>query len=426
MTTPVLESRYTTCICIKCGKNWPRPVGAGRPPKYCDGCAGRNRPTPNAMPKKKPPVDEIPARDHHNKLDTLMAVAKARIPVMCVGPAGSGKTTAARTVAERMALPFKAKPCNPQMSEWDIYGYTAVDGVTFKPGIVYDAFKNGGVVLLDEIDASNPAVLVAINIVASARIGEAVTFPNGENVPRHKDFILIAGANTFGDGASDEYVGREQLDAATLDRFAVVDWQYDELLEFTAAGRDKIGIDWTKFVQRVRKAATNARVEFLVTPRASINGAALLRDGMDRKTVEALTVWKGISPDALNAIRKELEKLEAEEKRKQDQQRREQAEQDFSEQGEPKPEDSPTPGDGGDQKGDNEQGGKGSDPTEMNVDEAVKQMRSQLAKAQAMQAAAEATRNAFDATLFKNNMRLHADEFRWNNRTKSMQRVKGK
>lgn len=385
-------------LCMACKKQWTREAQGGRPPKYCDDCRGRKIGVP--MPfKPKPQVPE--KRDHHNEFNTLLAVAEARVPVMCVGPAGSGKTTAARQVAKKLDLSFVAKPCNPQMSEWDIYGFTGADGVTFKPGIVYHAFRDGGVVLLDEIDASNPAVLVAINIIASARVGEEVTFPNGENVKRHPDFILIAGANTYGDGASDDYVGREQLDAATLDRFAVIDWGYDEPLEFMAAGDD--AVEWVKFVQRVRKAAEQAKVDMLVTPRASINGAVLLRKGMKRQVVEALTVWKGMSPDALNAVKKQLEKLDAEERRKEQQERQrmrdaaenlrlQKAEQEKNKNPFDDGESQDSPDNQGDQKGNKsdqkqdgngqgksgDKGDSGNQGKDMTPEEAVQEMRKRL------------------------------------------------
>ncbi|WP_221568635.1 AAA family ATPase [Alkalihalobacillus sp. TS-13] len=218
---------------------------------------------------------------------------------MLVGPAGSGKSTAGRQVAEEMGLSFKSESCNPMMTKWDLFGFVGPNG-NYIPGVIREAFEKGGVILLDEMDASNPAVLVSINLLASVEAGETVTFPDGKNVPRHENFVLIAGANTFGDGASNDYVGREQLDAATLDRFAIVEWSYDEALEQKAAGEDQT--DWVIYVQEVRAAAELAGVSLLVTPRASINGAKLLRKGMDRETVANLVLWKGVSPDAKRSI----------------------------------------------------------------------------------------------------------------------------
>jgi cobaltochelatase CobS len=50
---------------------------------------------------------------------------------------------------------------------------------------------------------------------------------------KHPDFICIAAANTYGRGADRQYVGRNELDESTLDRFRIgtVPMDYHEQLE---------------------------------------------------------------------------------------------------------------------------------------------------------------------------------------------------
>ena len=50
-------------------------------------------------------------------------------------------------------------------------------------------------------------------------------------VARGDGFKIIATANTFGTGANPMYSGRNALDAATLDRFIVIEIDYDTELE---------------------------------------------------------------------------------------------------------------------------------------------------------------------------------------------------
>lgn len=50
-----------------------------------------------------------------------------------------------------------------------------------------------------------------------------------------------------------KFVGRNQLDGASLDRFVFVFWEYDEDFERHVAGEDQA--DWTKFVQKCRRSA---------------------------------------------------------------------------------------------------------------------------------------------------------------------------
>lgn len=288
-----------TLTCRNCNSTWTRAAQAGRPPVYCADCRMLGQALTTTVAPIRPQTVAPKTTGHHYAFKTLLAVAKARIPAMLVGPAGSGKTTAAKQVAKALGLRCSSESCNPQMTKYDLLGFVNATG-SYSPGVVRDPFENGGVLLLDEIDASNPAILVSLNMLASVAVGETVTFPDGTDVPRHADFILIAGGNTYGDGASDEYVGREQLDAATLDRFACISWGYDEDLEFHAAGPD--AAEWVHFVQRVRKVAQENKISLLVTPRASIMGAALLRDGMSRTDVERLTVYKGIDDDTKRTL----------------------------------------------------------------------------------------------------------------------------
>lgn len=296
-----------TLKCRHCGTEWTREARAGRPPLYCDAHRRLGAPTGAQREVKAPAKQDNTDPRFHKAFPILRVVAEARIPAMLVGPAGSGKTTAGRQLADLLGLRFTSESCNPQMTKWDIMGFVGPNG-NYVPGVMRDAFENGGVILLDEMDASNPAVLVSINMLASVSIGETVTFPDGADVPRHPDFVLVAGANTFGDGASDEYVGREQLDAATLDRFATVEWGYDADLERVAAG--PAAAEWVAFVQAVRAAAAEVGAPLLITPRASLNGAALLAQGMPRRQVEALTVWKGAGDDVIRQVRAAMRKAE--------------------------------------------------------------------------------------------------------------------
>ena len=86
----------------------------------------------------------------------------------------------------------------------------------------------------------------------SALANGSCAFADGM-VKRHEDFILIATANTFGNGANAQYVGRNQLDSATLDRFVTIEWGYDEELEMAIAS-DK---EWCETVQNTEKQSQN-------------------------------------------------------------------------------------------------------------------------------------------------------------------------
>lgn len=216
-------------------------------------------------------------------------------PVWLPGPAGSGKSTAAENVAKALNLPF-----HPQGAVDNVYqllGFIDAGGQYHRTEF-REAYEHGGVFLWDEVDASNPAALVAFN---GAIENGRCAFPDGV-VTKHKDCRFIAAANTYGTGATHEYVGRTKLDAATVDRFVMLDWDYDETLERAIAGDN----EWTNYVQKVRRAVKAAGLKHLVTPRASIRGNALLAAGETRENVINMCVRKGLSEDQWNNIKGKL------------------------------------------------------------------------------------------------------------------------
>ena len=150
---------------------------------------------------------------------------------------------------------------------------------------------------LDEMDNTNPNVLTALNSTLANTWG---SFPDGM-VKRSPDFVCVAGGNTYGRGADRVYVGRMQLDGATLDRFGVLEWGYDEEAEFDWAGRDQE--QWVRWVQAVRRAAEELRMRHIFSPRASIFGAEMLRRGLEQSVAEQVWLWKGIGVDDVERLR---------------------------------------------------------------------------------------------------------------------------
>lgn len=228
----------------------------------------------------------------HVQFPVLIKAMQAGFPIWMPGPAGSGKTTAAKHAAKAFDIAFHHTGAVDNV--YQLLGFIDAGG-TYHRTTFREAYENGGVFLWDEVDASNPAALVAFN--AALENGECV-FPD-KVVKMHKDCRFIAAANTFGTGATHEYVGRTKIDAATVDRFIMLDWQYDEILERAIAGDN----EWTSYVQKIRAACKAAGVKHLVTPRASLRGNALLAAGVSRDMVINMTVRKGLSEDQWNNIR---------------------------------------------------------------------------------------------------------------------------
>lgn len=265
-------------------------------------------------------VGEMPERTSERKhylFPLVLALAANRIHCYLVGPAGSFKTSVAKQVATELGLEFSSRSVSSQTSETAFLGFMQPQ---LTGPAVYVAtefrkrFEHGGVFLLDEIDNGNANVIAVLN---SALANGEMAFPDGM-VQKHKDFVLIAAANTYGTGAGRVYVGRNQLDGATLDRFAFVDFPYDEALEMTLCGRpvaspvcdlaDGGAISapqWCDRVQAVRAAVATLRERIVVSPRASFYGAQLAAAGIGRAWLEKMLLWRGTDAGTVEKIKAE-------------------------------------------------------------------------------------------------------------------------
>lgn len=229
----------------------------------------------------------------HNQFENLLTVVNAGQPILMVGPAGTGKTHAAEIVAEALNLSFHSISVGSQTSKSDLQGYMDGGG-TYRATQFRAAYENGGVFLLDEADAGNSNVLILLNAALS---NGYMAFPDGM-VKAHQDFRLIATANTFGHGASRQYVGRNQLDAATLDRFVVIPWDIDERVETNMAGTTEDGKKWLSVVRAVRKRVVDElELRTVVSPRATLRGALLLSAGMSFDDVLRIALLANISSE---------------------------------------------------------------------------------------------------------------------------------
>jgi len=230
-----------------------------------------------------PKVPKVKLSAAHYMLDTVLQDVMCGGQPMLVGPTGSGKTTLAQQIAKALKRPFFMSA--RITGEYGIRGFIDAHGNCARTPF-REAYEHGGVFLFDEVDASDADALTSFNAGLS---NDVMDFPDGR-VARHKDFVALAAANTFGRGADRQYVGRNQLDAATLDRFDVYEVDYDEAFELMITPDQ----EWTRYVQKVRAAVAKSGVRHIVSPRASLRGGLKLAGGMDRDVVEEATIWKGL------------------------------------------------------------------------------------------------------------------------------------
>ncbi len=230
----------------------------------------------------------------HVCFETTYRVIAAGCSPFLVGPAGSGKSTILAQVAQAMDLEFYPMSVNSLTSDYNIIGYNDANG-KYVSTAFRKAYEHGGIFSFEEIDAGNPNVLTVIN---NAMSQNRYTFPD-KIVEKHPKFILTASGNTYGTGANIKYIGRNPLDAATLDRFVVVYTDYDTELEDRLCSNK----DWLSWVHYVRNVANKLDMKLIVGTRAVLHGEKLLNAGIPREAVEQMVVFKGLPLADIEKIR---------------------------------------------------------------------------------------------------------------------------
>lgn len=148
-------------------------------------------------------------------LGFIVKLMECGIPVYLCGPTGSGKSVLARMAADHFKATYGEIPLSLGVSRTDLFGNWNAKGFVNRP--FTEIYGNGGVFNFEEIDAADPNILLAVNnAIANDSLFNS---SNGEEIKRSENFSAISTANTWGNGATSNFGGREGLDGSTLDRF---------------------------------------------------------------------------------------------------------------------------------------------------------------------------------------------------------------
>ncbi len=227
----------------------------------------------------------------HEKFEEVLEYIQLGEPVMLIGPAGSGKNHSIAQIAKGLNLNMYYT--NNASNEFKLTGFIDAGG-TYRETEFYKAFKNGGIFFLDEIDNSDPSALIVIN---SALANGYMAFPH-ETIFMHPNFRMVAAANTWGKGADLQYVGRNALDGATLDRFDNVFFDYDRKLEESLYPNHEV----LDFMWAFRDSVESTKTPHIVSTRGIGKVYKKEINGIPVERILRTNIIRNLDQDDLNSI----------------------------------------------------------------------------------------------------------------------------
>lgn len=236
----------------------------------------------------------------HEKFESVLNLVNLNIPIYLSGEAGTGKNVICQQVAEALGLEFYFT--NAVTQEFQLKGFTDANG-TYHQTQFFKAFAHGGVYLLDEIDASVPEALIILN---SAIANGYFDFPAPiGKIMAHKDFRVISAGNTIGTGADIEYTGRFQLDAASLDRFALIEIGYSPEIEHAVTNGN---LELCEFARAFREITEFSSIKCIFSYR-SMERIHKMESLFGLKESLKMSLIKGLGRDDLTIICNNFEKI---------------------------------------------------------------------------------------------------------------------
>lgn len=148
-------------------------------------------------------------------------------PLFIFGDTGTGKSSLVRQIAGRLRYPVWESTGSERLEVSDLIGHLTLKkgNIEFLDGPLTAALRAGGVFMLNELDAVNPAVLIMLNTLFDH---QPLLIPEtNELVVPAPTFRFVATANTTGNGdETGRFTGTNQLNQAFMDRFTILKADY--------------------------------------------------------------------------------------------------------------------------------------------------------------------------------------------------------
>jgi len=160
-------------------------------------------------------------------LKKIAVTIKHNVALLIVGPTGAGKTATIKWIAEQTGNTYRRIQMTGSTDVDNLigrYGLEVDRGTIWEDGILVRAMKEGEWLLLDEFNMALPEIVTLINSVLDDERTLRIDNKDGTTIVKaHENFRLFATMNP-----PDEYAGTKDLNLATKDRFAIIDFGYPD------------------------------------------------------------------------------------------------------------------------------------------------------------------------------------------------------
>jgi cobaltochelatase CobS len=237
-----------------------------------------------AKPTAFTPKPDLEYVFHESSRDIALWFMSPPEPLYIYGPTGAGKTSLIKNVACRLHYPVFEINAHSRLDFESLVGHLTYKSgnMQFQYGALPLAMRYGGLLLLNELDVADPAVLCGLNTVLDGS-PLCITENDGELIAPHPLFRFAATGNS--NGSSEDtgmYQGVLQQNIAMLDRFwfVAVDYPTPEaemkLLEKTVPQLGSVMLDrMIHFANDVRDQFRNQEIEVTCSTRTLIRWARL-------------------------------------------------------------------------------------------------------------------------------------------------------
>lgn len=181
-----------------------------------------------------------PYRFNHETLRDFQIAIDLNLNVLITGPTGCGKTSLPLALSAELGQPVIRFNCNGETRVSGLVGQqrpTSKEGVLtleFSYGALVRAIRGGYWIILDEIDAASPAVLMVLQPLLEEGQASLHIPETDERLTPHDATRIFATGNTLGyrAGSRAQYAGTNPMNTAFLDRFGmVIAADYPDMLE---------------------------------------------------------------------------------------------------------------------------------------------------------------------------------------------------